>query len=258
MNASAQTLAGKTIIITRPADRGKALSEMIETAGGTAVHIPVLEILPPANPAEIQPQLQALKDFDIAVFVSANAVNGARVLLAPNGLPDTLTPAAIGRSTADALKAWGFPAGFVPTQEYGSESLLALDALNQVKGKQVAIIQGGDGRNLLEETLVQRGAEVSCIDVYRRATAFQQKHALLDALNKNNPILTATSTQSLESLLEIGGDAGKNNILNAPLVVLSERIQAFARSIGFKNNILVAAERSDSGILDTLREYPTA
>ena len=171
--SSAETLplAGLGILVTRPAHQADRLCELIKQAGGRALRFPVIEILPPHDTAPLAALIDTLDDADIAIFISANAVeHGLALLRARRDLPAALKLAAIGRSTGAALRATlGRGPDICPAERFDSEALLALEAMQKVHGKRIVIFRGEGGREVLAETLRARGATVEYADVYRRA-----------------------------------------------------------------------------------------
>jgi uroporphyrinogen-III synthase len=67
-------LGGRGILVTRPAHQAEPLCGLIEAAGGRALRFPVMEIRPAADQPAVQADLARLAGYDLAIFVSANAV----------------------------------------------------------------------------------------------------------------------------------------------------------------------------------------
>ena len=69
-------LAGKTVLVTRPRPQADELRALLEAHGARVVIQPVIEILPPKDPSELDAALDAVaaKEFDWAVFSSENGV----------------------------------------------------------------------------------------------------------------------------------------------------------------------------------------
>jgi uroporphyrinogen-III synthase len=158
---------------------------------------------------------------------------------------------AVGRATAAALHAAGIPPQLVPAAGFDSESLLALPELTGVAGKRVLIVRGEGGRALLGETLAVRGAEVHFAEVYRRSIPAVEIGPQLSLWRAEVGFVTATSDEVLNNLMQIVGDAGRDWLLETPLVVISERGAAGAMQLGFRT-VAVAEEASDAGIVDAL------
>ena len=74
-------LAGKRVVITRPIGQAENLARLVREAGGEPLCIPAIEILPLADPAPFHALAARLDSFDLAIFVSRNAVLRALDLL---------------------------------------------------------------------------------------------------------------------------------------------------------------------------------
>lgn len=154
-------LSGFGVLVTRPHAQAGEIIEAIQNAGGTAIQFPAIEIVPAAA-ADIESQVANEPPADIAVFVSRNAVEFGQPHIGDASV------AAIGPSTADALRGAGYNRVIEPDGGYDSESLLLHPELQDVRGKHVQIVRGQDGRELLSITLRERGAHVSFLTVYDR------------------------------------------------------------------------------------------
>src|SRR3569832_2692347 len=98
-------LQGLTVMVTRPAHQAVRLCELIRAAGGEALAFPVLEIGTVEDAAPVRALLARLDEFDIALFVSSNAVAHAAALVVEHGVPPTLKLAAVGQRAAESLRA---------------------------------------------------------------------------------------------------------------------------------------------------------
>ncbi len=156
-------LMGVSVLVTRPILQAQDLADSIEALGGNAIFFPVIEIMP-REAADIAADAAALQDPDLVVFVSRNA--------AQYGLPHIATGriAAVGPATAAVLEAAGREVDIRPAAGFDSEHLLAEPDLIDVAGKVVRIVRGNGGRELLAETLRERGAQVEYLPVYARTT----------------------------------------------------------------------------------------
>lgn len=248
MTAGGCRLAGRGVLVTRPAAQAAALCELIRVNGGGPVAFPTIDIQPPADPRIARQRLA--EHWDVLVFISRNAVEYGLALL-PGGLPQTTAIAAVGRATAQALIAAGHPATLVPASGFDSEALLALPVLQQVAGQRVLIVRGDGGRPLLADTLAARGAEVHYAEVYRRVLPVVDTAPLLAGWRTSIDLVTVTSDEVLTNLLTLVGAAGRDWLLTTPLVVISDRGAAFAMQQGFRT-VAVAEEASDDGVLEAL------
>lgn len=247
-------LQGKTVLVTRPAHQAAQLIELIETAGGNALPFPTIEILPPHNPDAALKQFQQLEQFDILLFISANAARiGLEMIQQQRGLPQHIQIAAVGKATTRALNQAGVEVDILPEHRFDSEGLLATPQLQAVAGKHILIVRGEGGRELLAHTLRERGAEVQYAEAYRRTIPQTDPTPLLQAWRKNHlDAAIVTSNQSLDNLITMVGEAGYQPLLQTPLVVISERTREVALERGFYHPPQLATSPSDGAILDTL------
>ena len=246
---SSPGLAGRRIVLTRPAGQAGQLAALLSAAGGEPVLFPTLEILDTENAEPLIALVDRLETFDLAVFISANAVNKALALVqSRRSWPPGLRVAAVGRASASALQRHGFPTVIVPEQGFDSEALLALPELNQVAGKRVLIFRGEGGRELLANTLAARGAVVEYAECYRRSLPWIDAAPLLALWRQGRlDAFTATSTEALSNLFEMLGADGRPCLQATPLFVPHERIAAAARALGVRTVVLT--DPGDEGLV---------
>ncbi|MBI5437069.1 MAG: uroporphyrinogen-III synthase [Nitrosomonadales bacterium] len=67
-------LAGLNIVVTRPREQAAQLAQRIGQAGGNAILFPLLEISPVSDPSPLRKLVARLHEFDLAIFISPNAV----------------------------------------------------------------------------------------------------------------------------------------------------------------------------------------
>ena len=251
-------LHGLGVLVTRPAHQAEALCRLIEQAGGRAIRFPVLAIAPPHDMTGSLATVARLAHYDLAIFVSPNAVEyGLDLIEAQGGLPAGLRLAVVGEGSARTLRArLGRGPELQPTERYDSEGLLALPELQQVTGWRVVIFRGDGGRELLGQALRERGATVDYTEVYRRERPAVDVAALAAQLDASAvDIVTVTSSEGLRNLLQLAGAANAARLQQLPLVVVSERTAALARELGFVQPALIAALASDAGLVEAVARW---
>lgn len=250
-------LAGRTVVVTRPRAQAAPLAKMIAAAGGNALLFPLLEIAPAADHGELEAAAGRLDDYDLAIFVSPNAVAHALpTLLAERAWPARLATAAVGPGTAKALADEGIPGCLVPAERFDSEGLLALPdfAGERIGGRRVAIFRGDGGRELLADTLRERGAQVDCITCYRRSGPAAGFGQLLEAWRAGRlDAIVVSSSEGLRYLVAGLDEAGRERLRQTPLFVPHERIAGIARELGLARVELT--EAADSGLIRGLLAY---
>ncbi len=253
-----QTLRGIGVLVTRPAHQAINLARLIEQAGGSAILFPTIDIVPPADPARLLALLERLAEFDLAIFVSPNAVEQTFGWLRSQrrSWPAELRVACVGPGSARALAQAGIRDVLVPAVGADSEALLTLPALQAVAGKRVVIFRGGGGRELLADTLKQRGATVTYAECYRRARPTADTAKLVDTWrNDRIHVVSITSTDGLRNLYGMLGDTDRGWLLHTPVVVVSKAQAAECRRLGFANEALIATAGSDEAILETIKAW---
>ncbi len=249
-------LAGRVILVTRPAHQSVALAEAIRAAGGEALLFPALEIVP-VEPQSLAPLLTRLSEFDTAIFISPNAAQfGIAAIREVAALPDGIEVFAVGPGTAKTLETLGLSAVTVPAGQ-DSEALLALPQLDRVAGKRIAIFRGVGGRPLLADTLRARGATVEYVECYRRRCPDVDADPLLQRWADVSAV-TVASAETLHNLATMMGDRGAGLLRATPLFVPHAKIAEAARLFGVAEVIVTAG--GDAGLLQGLinwfREHP--
>ena len=242
-------LSGTGVLVTRAAHQAEPLCDLIEAHGGKAVRFPVLEIRP-LQPAALP---ESVSSSDIIIFISPNAARCGMVAIGGIQRLVGRTIAAVGKMTARTLEAAGLTVSIVPQGEADSEALLAHPELQQVNGKRIVIIRGEGGRALLGDTLIQRGADLSYVEVYQRRCPAVDSAPLLKQWHEIQ-VVTSTSIDMLNNLLTLLGEEGLQLLRQTPLLVISPRMQQRARELGIKK-IILADGAGDKAILTALCEW---
>jgi uroporphyrinogen-III synthase len=248
-------LQGARIVITRPARQSAGLAQQIAALGGKPVIFPAIVILPPADRSALDRAQRDLAQYDYAVFVSANAVEYG--VGDPASWPAHLVALAPGPGTASALAAVGIGQVRIPATAMDSEGLLALPELADVAGKRVVIYRGSSGtagRELLGETLSERGAQIDYVECYRRDKPRGDFGTLTAAWRAGEiDALTLTSSEGLDNLWSLFDDASRSSMAATPTFVPHPRIAERARILGF-GRVSVTAP-TDAGLIASLLEY---
>ena len=244
-------LTGIGVLVTRAIHQAGPLCDLIQAQGGTPQLLPALEISDPLDPTPIQTLLAQLDRFDIAIFISPNAVTHGLAQLPGHTLPPDLKIGAVGAGTARALQYAGVGTHIVPEDRFDSEALLATPALQQVTGRRIIIFRGEGGRPLLGDSLRQRGAEVVYAEVYRRVRPETDVSELLSRWSSDVQIVTTTSNDILNNLSQMLGEEGASRLQTTPVVVISERMSIRAQELGCKQ-VILAHGADNQAILEAL------
>lgn len=258
MNSAAAPLAGRGILVTRPAQQAGSLAARIRAAGGEPILFPVLEIVDTDNTGPLQDAIGRLDEYRLAVFISPNAVARAmKQVAARRSWPASLRVAAIGKGSVRELERVGITGAIAPDRHFDSEHLLELPELQSVAGQRIVIFRGDGGRELLGDTLTARGARVDYVECYRRARPQADATPLLAAWAAGAlHAVTITSSEGMRNLYEMVGEAGRARLCGTPVFAPHPRIAAVARELGCRRVIDTAP--GDDGLMDALQHHFSA
>jgi len=245
-------LHGRRVFVPRPGAQAQGLIKAIQTAGGEAIRCPVLRIEPTAITARAKQQIIHLDQYDVLIFISRNAVQLGLDRIADDWprLPSHLRCFAVGKRTAACLEDEGVGA-IVPSAGFNSEALLQLPALQQLTDQRVLIFKGDGGRELLAQCLLERGAQVESLILYRREVIHYCADELQTLFTSGLPeALIATSVEVLTAMNELL-QPELDDCFELPLVVASERIAQAAKELGYQQ-IISAHSAADESIVAAL------
>lgn len=248
-------LVGRHVVVTRPEAQAQGLVRAIAAEGGCPVLFPVLAIGDVADPAPLLALAERLEDYDFAVFVSANAIEKALpLILAHRAWPHKLRVAVMGKSSERAVARFGIRDAISPQERFDSEGLLALEPFQDVAGKKVIVFRGDAGRELLGDTLQQRGASVEYVSCYRRTRPDATPEPLMELWRRGEmDAVTLSSSEGLRNLWDMLDAAGQAHLAHTPAFVPHQRIAQEAERLGLTRIIPTGA--GDEGLMAGLHEF---
>ncbi len=200
-------LSGKHILVTRPENQAESFASLLRQEGAIPVLLPTIETIPPDSWIPVDQAIASLGKYQWLIFTSVNGVNFfCRRFEGLNHNPSQLKHfniISVGPKTAAALEKRGLSSKLIAEKFLGEGILQAL-ADTPVSGKHFLLPRALKAREILPETLRQRGATVDIIPVYQ--TVFPKKSA--GKINKlftdqqKIDILTFTSSSSVSNLVE--------------------------------------------------------
>lgn len=255
VGAQESALAGRHIVVTRPAGQATHLAEALVAQGAHPVLFPVLAIEGISDTTPILDAAIRLDQYDWAMFVSPNAVDKAlAVILAQRSWPASVRVATVGRSSEAALARHGIHDVVAPQERFDSEALLELPEFADVQDRRVIIFRGDSGRDLFGDTLKALGAAVDYVTCYRRSKPASDPAPLLKLWSEGRlDAMTVTSSEGLRNLYDMVGKVGQGWLRRTPTFVPHARIAEQARALGLHN--VVQTGPADAGLLAGLNDY---
>jgi len=251
---NARRLEGVGVVVTRPRSAGEPLAAALMREGAKAWLYPALAIEDIEPDAHLGGLLAGLARFDMAIFVSANAVEkGLAAARRIGPWPAALRVAAVGEATAQALRNSGIDRVISPSDRHDSDALLALAQLRDVKGRNIIVFRGEGGRERLKDVLEERGASVAYAQCYRRVRPEADPSALVAALGRGQiHAVSALSGETIENFVAMIGAEGVARLASVTLVVPHEAVGAHPEARRFAR-VVVAAHGAE-GLIEALTQ----
>ena len=207
-DAGCGLLAGRTVLVTRPAGQGGELSALVAAHGGSSVHLPVIRIGPPDSWAPLDAAIGAADSFDWIVFASMNGVRSFAERLRIVGRDirhlGTARIAAIGPATAREAALLGIPTDLVP-EDQRSEGIVAALGNSPRRGR-FLLVRAGRGRDVMRRDLEALGHHVTEVAAYSSRGVDSIDPAMLAELEQGVDWITVTSSFIAESAARLFGD----------------------------------------------------
>ena len=268
MNCGAP-LAGRSVLVTRSRHQALPLVELLEYLGAQVIASPVIDQVDPPDLGPARAAAEAVRSYDWVVFTSTNAVDrflavldesaaGSAALADRDAESPTLPRvAAVGRATADRLRARGVSVDLVPT-EFRAEGLIeAFRDLGAGPGWRVLLPRAASAREILPDTLRELGVLVEVVPVYATVPAEPDPELLGALADGSIDVVTFTSPSTVRSLMTSLEHAGADPVVllgrtvNASIgPVTSDELRAAGLEVGVE-----AEESSVPGLVGAIAQY---
>jgi len=258
----------RAIIVTRPAGQARQLIELL-TAGlnndqlvnlgkqdlPKILSLPLLTIVPKEGTSRNSQEISlaeriasSLKDVDLAIFVSPNAIECTMRLLEGSwqDFSARMIPIGVmGGSSKTALQHHGIGLEDAPTrilipennEHWDSEGLWKeLQSLHwDWSGRRVIIFKGEGGRDWLADTLTAAGATVEAISVYARVplNVDSPTWEAIHEIDFSQSLWLLTSSEAVRYLGAVIQDQFSQTLLYASAICPHQKIGEAAKEIGF-------------------------
>ncbi|HEV8581850.1 MAG TPA: uroporphyrinogen-III synthase [Thermoanaerobaculia bacterium] len=198
-------LFGLRVVVTRAEHQADGLVAAFERAGAAVELLPLLEVVPPADPRPLERAASELALYDWIAFTSANAVE-AFLPLTGGALPPRLRIAVVGKATAAALQAWEIEPHLTAGQA-DAEGLAAELAPHVGRQRRVLLPQATDARPALLEGLTAAGAEAIAVVAYDKRLPLDAPRRVAE-LFSTSPLgwVTFTSPRIVRHFAELFGE----------------------------------------------------
>ncbi|WP_135229639.1 uroporphyrinogen-III synthase [Deinococcus fonticola] len=233
-------LTGCRLSVTHSGGGADQLIQTFSTLGATVHHIPLIEF----EWLKEAPRLQDLQDVQWLVLTSPQGVKALSSALNGHDVPAGIQWAAVGESTARALREAGWPVHFTPSQATGTSlgQELPLSA-----GGKVLHVTSNLSKDDLSAALHARGASYERLVLYR-TLPHTPSHAETAQLLASH-LVTLASSSAAQHFATLGGQ-------QVPVVVMGQQTAGTARELGFQT-VLVARRPTLEALEDVVFQFLT-
>jgi uroporphyrinogen III methyltransferase/synthase len=248
-------LFGQKIVITRDRRQSSMLAEPLEALGAETLFVPVIEIADAAEASSLEQAIQNLAAYDWLIFTS---VNGVRHFVEALDRSDRdlrnlkAKLCAIGPATRSAVEALHLRVDVMP-QEYVAESLVEALAAEDLKGKRVLLPRAAVARDLVPDTLRERGAVVDVVEAYRTVIPTDATARAKAALAHKPDWITFTSSSTVTNFLAV---TGREALAGIKVASIGPVTSATARAAGLVVDV-EANPHTIEGLVHALAAKPS-
>lgn len=238
-------------LITRPAGKADHLLEALDSHDIGYLYQPVITTQMVQLKAR---DIKLLTQAELLIFVSLSAVHTLEQQMSAADITAPLL--AVGETTAAALARWAGRPVIVP-QDQRSEGLLSLAELQQVAGKQIVVVRGNAGRELIKQTLTGRGALVRYVQSYSRIPLPLDGAQLCKQWQQQAiHCIVATSNEILQRIFSLVPSEQHSWLCQQHWILVSPRARDSALALGIlPQRIHLASSANDDALLDAIKQF---
>ena len=206
--SSMQPLTGLKVLVTRPKGQTDLLSARLRALGATTIELPTIEIIAPTDTGNLDAAISRLGTYDWVIFTSVHGVEFFLKRMVALGVPanrlSSRKLAAIGPATAATLTRSVKTPDYVPKQ-FLSEKIA--EGLRDLRGQRVLLPRADIASKKLPSMLVERGAIVDDVVVYRTVTPRELTPENVKLIFEEGvDLVTFTSPSTVRNLAQAVGE----------------------------------------------------
>lgn len=198
-----QSLSGKKVLITRPADQSEGFSRLLESKGAKVYKLPMIELVASKNEEEKKTALNLLEHTDWVVFTSTNAVKFFFQSADQYGTDFSFLPniriATVGEKTKKTLEELGYRTNFVPNN-FSADMLVK--QIPDVEDKKILIPRSAKASDYYVKDFEKRGADVKTVVFYENEKVSYFRNDFMGTLRKKMDYITFTSGSTVRAFHE--------------------------------------------------------
>ncbi len=227
-------LAGRTVVVTRSGPRAQGLVDRLQRVGARTLELALTRQVDPSDGgAALREAAAEVSDHRWVVLTSVNAVERFMAELRDARALAGVSVAAVGPSTADALRMAGVEPDLVPA-EHSARALVEVFPVPQGRGSQRVLFPCADlAPDTITEGLGEKGWHVHRVEAYRTVSLSVPDPALLDRVAAADA-LTLTATSSVAAFVALRTPEGAPVPAPGHVVCIGPTTAAAARAAGLQ------------------------
>ena len=248
-----RALSGCEVIVTRPHDNEGTLISGLSDLGAIVHDCPCIGIEAIAENTALQQAIDSLSEYSWLLFTSKNGVQIFFEALQAAKLDTRALGskkiAAVGTQTAQALRAYGVTADYIPAVFDGEHLGAGVAELSDVQDN-ILILRARIGNERLVQILEQAGRKVHDLAVYDtvyRTDSAEELRAVLE--QQRNIYITFTSASTVEGFVQAVGQANEKNIT---AICIGKQTEQAAVKYGFKT--IVSDKATIGSMIEKIKE----
>lgn len=249
----------RRILVTRAREQASDFKTMLAELGADCIEFPTIGIAPPPSWEPLDSAIGRLSTYDWAIFTSVNGVRFFMQRLRAAGLDvrelKGVRLAAIGPKTAEALEQCGLRPDLVP-KEYRAESILEGLSGTDMKGMSFLMPRAMEAREILPETLRERGARVDVVPAYQTVLPAERADEIVLRLKQGEiDCLTFTSSSTVTNFFSLFKKEEIMPLLEKPVIACIGPVTAeTAKKLGLEVDIM-PSEYTIGGLTEAIRSH---
>ncbi|MCH8928665.1 MAG: uroporphyrinogen-III synthase [Candidatus Marinimicrobia bacterium] len=249
------------ILVTRAAHQQAEIRALIEKEGGTPHLIPLIKIDPPESWEYTDSAISKIDSYDWILFTSVNSVDSFLKRVNHVGknigylLPKKI--AAVGSKTRKRLEYFGLKVSLQP-KIFDSDNLLKSFKKDDIMEKRILFPGSEYGRHQLIDGLINIGAKVTSVPVYRTIPNDEVNSRKLISLFEDGVLQVATffSPSTFKVFLSHLPIKMREKTLNksVALAVIGATTSKYVKGLGFKADI-IPEEHTVFGLIEAMKNW---
>jgi len=247
---------GKKIVVTRAREQASGFVSQLAGLGAQVLEFPTIKIVPPDSYQGLDAAIKEIESYDWVIFTSPNGVGCflERLKACGKDIRDLkgVKICSIGPETAKRISNLGVSVDFVPS-EYRAEGII--EGIGEVSGKRILIPRAKEAREILPDTLREKGAFVNIATAYGTIKGDNDIDIKSALENNEIDIITFTSSSTVKNFVSMVKERDCFSLLDGVKIASIGPITANTVKEEGLNTDIMPTEYTISALTDAIIEH---